>query len=179
MLSKDIYLPEVLIGQQKPMIDERGIFRRLIDFQEIRDSYNLDSYQVIQSNFSQNFETGTWRGLHAQKEPHAETKIVCCITGSVLDVSVDVRKSSSTYLKHTKITLDSQAGNFVIVPKGFAHGYLTLETNSSVVYFVDEAYSREFEIGFHVDDPALNLEISHLINIISPKDSAWPKLAAY
>ena len=172
-----MFLPEILVGQQKPMIDDRGIFRRLIDFQEIRNGNNLNSYQVIQSNFSQNFETGTWRGLHAQKEPHAETKIVCCITGSVLDVIVDVRKSSSTYLKHTKIKLDSQEGNFVIIPKGYAHGYLTLETNSSVAYFVDQAYYEEFEIGFHVNDPALNLEISHLVNVISLKDSVWPKLA--
>ncbi len=177
MLIRDTFLPEILVGQQNPLIDERGIFRRLIDFQEIRRNNNLDSYQVIQSNFSQNIEIGTWRGLHAQKEPYAETKIVCCITGSVLDVIVDVRISSPTYLKHTKIKLDSQVGNFVIIPKGYAHGYLTLEVNSSVAYFVDQAYSKEYEIGFHVNDPRLNLEISHLINVISPKDSAWPKLA--
>jgi dTDP-4-dehydrorhamnose 3,5-epimerase len=171
--------PEVLTGCNALKIDERGAFRRLIDLDAVNFAlakFGEDPFQALQSNFSSNLKSGTWRGLHAQIAPFAETKVVTCVRGSVLDFFADMRPDSPNYLKLGHQPLTSNQGEFVVIPKGFAHGYLTLEEDSAVVYFVDAAYSSQHEVGFNILDPVLKFESGHKITAISEKDQQWPSI---
>ncbi len=171
--------PEVLIGFNLPRIDERGAFRRLIDFDLVNialTKFGEEPFQALPSNFSSNLKSGTWRGLHAQIAPHAETKVVTCVQGSVIDFFSDMRPESPNYLKLGQHSLTTNHGEFIVIPKGFAHGYLTLEENSAVVYFVDAAYSSEHEVGFNILDPIFKFEWGDKISAISYKDQQWPSI---
>lgn len=170
---------QILTGENSLRSDERGSFRRLLDEKMVNEFLILTDQEIfhtVQSNFSTNLSPGTWRGFHAQVSPQSETKIVTCVSGCVLDVFVDIRPDSSTYLHHGTVELDSKKGNFVIIPKGFAHGYLTLQPNSSVVYFVDTNYDPASEIGFNVFDPTFDFSFRDRIISISEKDRNWPFL---
>jgi dTDP-4-dehydrorhamnose 3,5-epimerase len=174
---RDPNLPEVVFGDGLVFSDVRGNFRRLIDVDSIK--LNLEVFSLKQSNFSSNKLKGTWRGFHAQRIPHAETKIVTCTRGSVLDFALDVRIESTTYGRYTSVVLSQDNGEFIIIPKGFAHGYLTLEDDSNIVYFVDEVYSPQHEFGINVFDPSLELNISSEIKMISDKDKSLPNLKRF
>jgi len=179
LLRQDIKFPDVTYGSFSLKSDERGGFRRLIDEKLINDFLELNklsSFHMVQSNFSTNSKSGTWRGLHAQHAPNSETKFVTCVSGSILDVFLDFRKDSATFLQIGSIRLDSSKGDFVIIPKGFAHGYLTLLPESSVVYFVDAAYDAKSEFGINILDPQLSVSFRDQIRVISDKDKAWPIL---
>lgn len=170
-LKNHSIFPEVLIGVNIVREDSRGQFRRLLAIE------NLPEFDFKHCNYSSNVKSGTWRGLHMQEYPHSETKIVTCISGRIIDVIVDMRPTSANYRKHIKVNLTEFNGNFVIIPKGFAHGYLTLVDNTKVIYFVDVAYSPEFEVGFNVNDPLLSIDIKNSVTTISDKDSNWPMLS--
>ena len=126
----------------KKVNDKRGIFYRTFcqnHFSEI----NWVG-KVVQQNISINYKKGTFRGLHFQKFPFEEEKLVRCIVGSVLDIVVDLRKNSSTYLKHFEIELTSENCLALFIPKGFAHGFLTLEDNSIMLYNHSQFYNSTF-----------------------------------
>ena len=176
-LTPDDQLPDILIGKNAVVTDHRGSFRRLLDVDQINlESFGFEKFKMCQANCSTNLKKGTWRGFHAQKEPYSETKIVICTVGKILDFALDIRTTSPTYGYATSKILSSENGMFLIIPKGFAHGYLTLEDNSSVTYFVDEKYNPAYEMGVNVFDKSLNLNISHLIKDLSEKDRGWPDL---
>lgn len=180
LLKRHSSLPEVLLGINSPIFDDRGTFRRLFDKKDIEcalSEFGEGSFQTIQSNLSTNLKSGTWRGLHTQVSSSAETKVVTCIQGSVLDFFVDMRRNSPNYLKLGSCSLNALVGEYVVIPKGFAHGYLTLEDNSSIVYFVDTPYSIKDEIGFNIFDPAFNFPFKDKIVSISDKDKNWPFLS--
>jgi dTDP-4-dehydrorhamnose 3,5-epimerase len=118
---------------------------------------------------------GTLRGLHFQKQPFTESKIIQCVSGKVFDVIVDIRKNSKNFLKKIEIEIGPNCKfQGLIIPKGFAHGYLTLSSNTSIVYFMDAPYSLEHARGLRWDDVSLEINWPIEPHIISKVDTNWP-----
>lgn len=153
--------------------DERGSFITAYDDEFFTKQGLCNKW--IADNQSFNVCRGTLRGLHFQKYPSSQIKYVRALVGRVFDVLVDLRPSSPTYLKWDSVVLDSSNGNGIYIPKGCAHGYVTLEDGCVVGYKVDTSYDREREGGFRWDDPAFRIVWPHLENslILSPKDKSW------
>jgi dTDP-4-dehydrorhamnose 3,5-epimerase len=154
--------------------DSRGFFAYLFESREM-DQRGL-STAVVQVKLSQNVRKGTLRGMHLQRPPAAETKLVRCLRGAIYDVIVDLREDSPTYLRHVAVELSADNRRALYVPKMFAHGYQTLTDAAEVMYQVDEFYAPQHEMGIRYDDPALKIEWPLPITDVSPKDAAWPLL---
>ena len=135
----------------------------------------LDAH-VVQVNLSFNEERGTLRGMHYQRAPHEESKLVRCIRGSIFDVVVDLRKESPTYLKWFGTTLSADNRRALVVPKGFAHGYQTLEDHSEVLYLVSQYYEPGAGGGARYDDPLVGIEWPLAAANISEQDLKWESL---
>ena len=160
--------------QLKPLGDERGYFARTYDEAIFRERGLTTAW--VQENQSSNAKRGVIRGLHFQKPPHAETKLVRAVVGAVLDVFVDLRKGSPTYGQWDSIELTADNMVCVYVPKGFAHGYCTLSGQSIVLYKVDSVYAPEFEGGLRWNDPDLAIPWPASDPVVSAKDSRLPLL---
>jgi dTDP-4-dehydrorhamnose 3,5-epimerase len=159
--------------------DSRGTFRRLFDLSilnEVLRNNQQDLFEVVQINFATNLAKGTFRGLHFQTGDHAERKFVKVLNGEIIDIIVDIRPNSDTYLQSKTYRLRSDKNNAVLVPRGFAHGYLTLSENVDVFYAVDKYYEPDAESGLNIADPKLKLDFSGAISVISEKDMNWPHL---
>ena len=155
--------------------DERGFFARAFCKKEFDDlGMNND---VVQANLSFNAQAGTLRGLHYQVDPAPETKLVRCVRGSIVDVIVDLRKDSPTYLEHVCVELSSDNRTALFVPAHFAHGFQTLEDNTEVIYLVSGFYTPEFERGLRFDDPSLSINWPLPTQHMSDKDRHWPLLS--
>lgn len=148
--------------------DERGFFARLFCSREWQAT-GLDS-SIAQINNSLSTEAGTLRGLHYQLSPAAETKIVRCIQGSLWDVCLDLRKESPTYLQWYATLLSAQNRKMLYIPKGCAHGFITLEPNTEILYLVSAFYSPEHERAVRWDDPSFNIKWPIHPKIISERD---------
>lgn len=154
--------------------DDRGFFARTFCAREFAEAGLSPS--VVQANVSYNVHAGTLRGLHFQRPPAAEAKLVRCTRGRIYDVAVDVRPASPTYLRHVGVVLDAESRVALYVPDGCAHGYLTLEDGCEVVYQVSQAYAPDLEDGLRWNDPALAIAWPEEVRIVSPKDANWPLL---
>ena len=152
--------------------DERGWFARTYDPEPLQTA-GIEPTNV-QSSISFNALAGTLRGLHFQEEPHAEDKLVRCTRGAILDVIVDLRPQSPTYLSHVAVELSEENRRQLYVPEMFAHGYLSLTDGAEVAYQVGEFYTPGCERGIRYDDPALGIEWPIPIEVISDKDASWP-----
>lgn len=154
--------------------DDRGFFMESFNQNRIFDNLELD-FEVRQVNFASSSKN-VLRGLHYQDKPYAQSKLVGVTRGAVLDLVVDLRKDSPTYLKHYKAILDRPTLQ-LLVPKGFAHGYLSLADDTLFYYFVDEFYSPDHEKGLLFNDPTLNLSWDLEDDpVISEKDLKQPTL---
>ncbi|MDP9022205.1 MAG: dTDP-4-dehydrorhamnose 3,5-epimerase [Actinomycetota bacterium] len=160
----------------EPHGDERGFFARAFCAREFADR-GLSTV-VAQTNVAYNRRRGTVRGLHFQRQPAAETKLVRCVRGAIWDVIIDLRDASPTRLQHVGVTLSADNHRALYVPKGFAHGYQTLEGGTEVLYQVDEFYAPGCESGLHYDDPVLGIRWPVEVTTVSEKDRSWPFLAA-
>jgi dTDP-4-dehydrorhamnose 3,5-epimerase len=150
--------------------DERGWFMRTYDISVIQNHYpNFDGVWK-QMNHSFNAQKHTWRGFHYQNLPYQEIKIVRCIRGKVLDCVVDLRTNASTYLKTYQIELSALNAVSLLIPKGLAHGFLTLEDNTELIYLHDEFYKPEFEGGVRYNDPKINIKLPFIPQNISQRD---------
>jgi len=159
-----------------PRQDPRGYFMRVFDA-EIFARHGLPT-QWVQGNESLSIPRNVIRGLHYQRPPHTEAKLVRAASGAVLDVFVDLRRGSPTFGQWDSVTLSAEGHNMVLVPRGFAHGFCTLTENSTVIYMVDNAYAPEAEGGVRWNDPALAIDWPLTgTPIISAKDQAWPGLS--
>lgn len=165
---------DLYILDPEPIIDERGDFQRIFCQEELaQQGINFDIHQVSQSLTKQK---GTIRGLHFQKEPRAEDKIVRCIKGAIYDVVVDLRPGSSTYGEWIDQELSEENKKMLLIPKGFAHGFQVLIDNSVVQYFISEFYSPEHANGIPYNDSSLNIPWPIKNPILSEKDKNWPPL---
>lgn len=154
--------------------DERGFFARTFCREEFA-RHGID-FEVKQANMSYNRIMGTLRGLHFQRAPHSEIKLVACVKGSIFDCVVDVRPESPTYMRHIGVVLPA-FGPMLYVPEGFAHGFQTLEDDTVVQYQVSAPYAAHAEGGLRWDDPKLEIEWPACDRrIISKKDAAIPLL---
>lgn len=152
--------------------DSRGFFSRLFCENEFAGK-GLDN-RFLQANNSYSVSKGTLRGLHYQLPPFEETKLVRCVKGAFYDVILDLRPSSLTYGKSFGAVLSADNRTMMYVPKGFAHGFLTLEDHSEVLYFVSQVYSQEKERGIRWNDPAFAIDWPEEPLIISERDLSHP-----
>lgn len=152
--------------------DDRGFFSRLYCEQEFL-KYNLSNH-FVQANNSYSVSKGTLRGLHYQLTPYEETKLVRCVKGSFYDVILDLRPDSPTFGQSFGATLSEQNRTMMYVPQGFAHGFLTLEDHSEVLYFVSQYYSKERERGVRWDDPTFSIRWPTVPSIVSDRDQSHP-----
>jgi dTDP-4-dehydrorhamnose 3,5-epimerase len=152
--------------------DDRGFFARA--FCEIEFSKEGLVGQFCQVNNSLSAEKGTIRGMHYQLPPRAETKIVRCIRGSLFDMILDLRQDSPTFGHSFGAELSAENRRMMYVPKGFAHGFLTLIDDTETIYFVDEFYSPEHERGIRYNDQKFELRWPATPTVISDKDKSLP-----
>jgi dTDP-4-dehydrorhamnose 3,5-epimerase len=134
----------------------------------------------VQDNEARSVEVGTLRGLHFQVDPHAQDKLVRAVQGRIVDVAVDLRQSSPTFGQHVAVELTEELGNQLLVPRGFGHGYCTLEPNTVIGYKVSAFYSPECDRGLRWDDPALGIDwpvTTTADAVLSDKDKVAPLLS--
>lgn len=138
------------------------------------------SINFCQDNQSYSQAAGTIRGLHFQTPPHAQAKLVRCLRGRIFDVAVDIRRSSPTFGKWAGAELSADNGKQLLIPAGYAHGFLTLEPDCEIAYKVDAHYSADCDSGIAWDDPAIGITwpLGSRIPVLSEKDLALPALAA-
>ena len=165
-------IPEVKLIEPKRFGDVRGFFS---------ETFNLDGFaalgvtmNAVQDNHSKSGPVGTVRGLHFQKPPKAQAKLVRVARGAVLDVAVDIRAGSPTFGKHVATVLSAENWRQLFIPRGFAHGFCTLEPDTEFLYKVDEYYSPQDEDAIRWDDPDLGIEwpVSAEEAVLSEKDRA-------
>ena len=137
--------------------------------------------RFVQDNQSFSQAAGTVRGLHLQRPPHAQAKLVRCLRGAIMDYAVDVRRDSPTYGRWTAARLTAEGAEQLFVPAGFAHGFVTLSEATEVAYKVSDIHSPDCEAGVAWDDPALGLDwpLPASGPVLSVRDRAWPALAAF
>ena len=169
-------IPDVVIIEPKVHGDSRGYF--VETFRQDK----LEEFLGYQINFCQDNESksskGVLRGLHYQLPPHAQTKLVRVISGRVLDVAVDIRKNSPTFGKYVAVELSGENKKQLLIPRGFAHGFVVLEDDTVFAYKVDNYYSPECDRGIAFDDKNLNIDwiLNHDELNLSAKDTKQPKL---
>jgi dTDP-4-dehydrorhamnose 3,5-epimerase len=154
--------------------DRRGSFTRFWcrrQFEEKGLATNL-----VQLSLSRTLKRGTLRGLHYQREPYAEVKVVRCVRGAIFDVILDLRRDSPTFCHHFSIVLTPDSNRAVYIPKGCAHGFQVLEDNSEVLYHMSDYYNCEAASGMAWDDPAFGIEWPIPDPYLSERDRAYPHL---
>jgi dTDP-4-dehydrorhamnose 3,5-epimerase len=172
MLFNETKLKRAYIIEFDKKEDKRGYFSRIFCKNEFKEN-NLNE-NLCQANISFNHRKGTLRGLHYQIEPFAEAKLIMCIWGEVYDVIVDLRPESPTYGKWTSVNLSKKDNKLLYVPEGIAHGYLTLEDRTGVLYHSSQFYSPKHERGIRYNDPAFDIEWPIEVEVSSDKDRNWP-----
>jgi dTDP-4-dehydrorhamnose 3,5-epimerase len=158
-----------------PARDPRGFFARTFCVQEFAD-HGLET-SFVQHSTSHSAKRGTLRGMHFQRVPYSEAKVVTCLKGAIWDVIIDLRPSSSTYRQWQGFELASENRHQLYVPKGFAHGFQTLCDDSDVGYLISEFYAPTAASGVRYDDPAFAIDWPLAVTTISEKDAAWPDFA--
>jgi dTDP-4-dehydrorhamnose 3,5-epimerase len=169
-------LKGLFIIEPKIFTDDRGYFFESYSKTKLSDAGIIIDFVQDNQSFS---HKGAVRGLHAQKAPHAQAKLVRVIQGRVLDVAVDIRKNSPTYGQYETIELSGENQLQFLIPEGFLHGFATLEDNTIFVYKVNSYYAKDCEVGVKWNDPtlAINWGLNKADIIISPKDEVLPLFA--
>jgi len=177
MIFSETKLNGAYVIEPEKYEDERGYFARVFCENEFK-SHGI-KLNMVQSNIGFSSKKGTIRGLHYQVYPHAEVKLIRCLSGSIFDVIIDLRPESPTYRQWFGIELNSKNNQMLLVPEYFAHGYQSLVDNTEVFYQVSQFYMADAERGIRWDDPAFNIQWPEMIHpIISEKDKSWPDFLA-
>ena len=160
--------------------DDRGWFSETYHERRLRDLGIMADF--VQDNHSYSKQAGTIRGIHFQRPPHAQAKLVRCVRGRIFDVAVDLRRASPTFGRYVAAELSADNGRQLFVPAGFGHAFLTLEVDCEVIYKVDDYYAPETEGGIGWNDPTVAIEWPAVDGIesfpmLSAKDAALPHLA--
>jgi dTDP-4-dehydrorhamnose 3,5-epimerase len=174
MIFTETKLEGAFIIEPQRLEDERGFFARTWCQHEAA-SYGIHT-QWVQCNISYNKKKGTLRGMHYQAPPYEEVKLVRCTLGATYDVIIDLRRGSPTFKQHIGECLTAQNRKMLYVPKGFAHGFLTLEDDTEVLYQMSEFYHAEYAQGVRWNDPALGIQWPADVQVISDRDQNHPDL---
>ena len=169
---KKLSIPEVILVEPKLYSDNRGFFFE--SFKE-EDFFSIGITKMIQDNFSHSIY-GVVRGLHYQKNPKAQAKLVTALKGEIFDVAVDIRKNSPTFGQWVGEILSEKNHKLLYIPEGFAHGFCVLSEEADVLYKVNQEYSPEDERGIVWNDPEINITWSTNKPILHEKDSLLPTL---
>ena len=172
MKFKELSISGAFLIKAEPFYDERGVFRRHYCQNEFET--NGIRTGVLQGNISENPHLHTLRGFHYQIEPHAEGKTISCITGSLFDIVVDLRKDSKTYLEWESVSLNAENRNSLYVPPGCANAYLTTANNTIVHYYMSALYKPDSYRGFSYKDPKFDFKWPSKVEHISDKDKNLP-----
>ena len=172
MIITPTHLPGASLIEVERREDSRGHFARVYCEQEFQ-AQGLPA-RVAQTNRSVTLRRGTLRGMHYQLAPHCEDKLVRCERGAIWDCIIDLRPASATCGQWLGVELSETNGRMLLVPKGFAHGFVTLTDDVAVSYQVSEFYTPGAERGIRYDDPAFGIEWPCPILSLSDKDAAWP-----
>lgn len=167
-------LPDVYIIEPKVFGDHRGWFTETYSALKLAP-YGIDTV-FVQDNHSFSAQKGTLRGLHFQNNPKAQTKLVRCTKGRILDVAVDIRQGSPFYGKWIAVELNAENFKQLYLPKGFAHGFVTLTDDVEVQYKVDEYYSPDCDRGIRYNDPDIGIDWGDIEPVLSGKDQSSPFL---
>jgi dTDP-4-dehydrorhamnose 3,5-epimerase len=160
----------------EPREDERGFFARTWCRQELA-AQGLET-EIAQESLSFNRYCGTVRGLHFQRSPHEETKIVRCTRGAIFDVIVDLRPRAPSYLRWQRFELTAENRRALYIPKGFAHGFQTLTDDAEIAYQISAFYAPEAAGGYRYDDAAFGIAWPLPVTVIGERDLGWPAFEA-
>jgi dTDP-4-dehydrorhamnose 3,5-epimerase len=177
MNVQTLNIPEVKVITPRKFGDARGFFSETYNRAGLLE-HGID-VAFVQDNHSLSAETGVVRGLHFQTAPRAQDKLVRVVRGAILDVAVDIRHGSPTYGQHVAVVLSAENWQQLWVPKGFAHGFCTLEPDTEVLYKVTDYYAPECDRGLLWNDPALGIDwpVTSAAAVLSDKDHKHPPLA--
>jgi dTDP-4-dehydrorhamnose 3,5-epimerase len=162
------------VVEPEPHVDERGLFARTFCSREFAEHGLATTF--VQCSVSLNRLRGTLRGMHYQRPPACEVKLVRCTAGSIYDVIVDVRPDSPTYRQHFGVELTAANRRALYIPEMFAHGFQSLQDDSEVFYQISEFYTPDASTGLRFDDPALGIAWPLPVTVMSEKDRLWPLL---
>lgn len=172
MIFTETPLQGAFILDLEPHQDERGFFARTFCRREF-EAHGLNP-EVVQCNTSFNLTAGTLRGMHFQRPPASEAKLVRCVRGAIHDVIVDLRPASATYRQHFSVELTAVNRRALFVPESFAHGFQTSMTETEVEYQMSQYYVPATSSGFRYDDSAFAIKWPLEVSVISPQDLGWP-----
>jgi dTDP-4-dehydrorhamnose 3,5-epimerase len=173
MIFSELPVEGAYLIDLEPHVDGRGFFARSYCAREFAEHGLNETF--VQANLSHNARRATLRGLHYQKPPHAEAKLVRCIRGALFDVVVDLRRGSRSYGRWAGVELSANNRRALYVPKGCAHGFETLVDDTEAFYLVSTFYTPDAESGLRWDDPQIAIDWPlRPPASISPKDSEWP-----
>jgi len=175
--TQTLKIPEIVRLTPEIFRDERGFFSETYNCKRLEDAGIVEHF--VQDNHSLSADRHVVRGLHYQLPPHAQAKLVRVARGMIFDVAVDIRKGSPTFGQHVSSILSSQNWRQLWIPKGFAHGFCTLEPETEVIYKVSDYYAPDCDRGLAWDDPELGIDwpVTPGAAILSEKDSHHPRLA--
>jgi dTDP-4-dehydrorhamnose 3,5-epimerase len=164
----------VMVIEPQVFADHRGWFMET--YSRLKFAGLGIDLEFVQDNHSLSIPKGTLRGLHFQNNPKAQTKLVRCTRGAILDVAVDIRRGSPTYRSWVAVELSAENKKQLFIPKGFAHGFVTLVDNTEVQYKVDLYYAPEFDRGIRFDDPEIGVDWGVTEPVLAEKDARAPLL---
>lgn len=171
-MTKPLPLPGAYLLTPDRFKDERGCYD--CTFRNLwAGSHGIDT-NFVEFGVSYNAKAGTVRGLHFQRFPETQGKLIRCIHGSIMDIIVDLRPQSSTYLAHMKIQLDAWSHCGVYIPPGFAHGFQTLTDHARVEYFMTKIYSPLLSDGVRWNDPSFGIELPLPVTMVATRDMSYP-----
>lgn len=177
MIFTELSLKGAFLIEPQMIEDERGFFARIVCEEEFKRHGLMNLW--AQQGIAFNHRKGTLRGLHYQKEPYAEIKLVRCTQGAIYDVLVDLRYGSPTYKQWVGLELSAKNHFMAYLPKGFAHGYITLSDCTEVSYLISEPYHPEAGAGIRYDDACLKINWPGEISCISERDKGFPSVGVY
>jgi dTDP-4-dehydrorhamnose 3,5-epimerase len=176
MIFHTTTLQDACLIELEPRGDARGAFARTMCRDEFAAHGLVTAY--AQQNLSVSVLAGTLRGLHFQRSPHAEAKLIRCVRGAVHDVILDLRSGSPSYMRHEAFELSATNGRQLYVPPGFAHGFQTLVDDVEMTYLISEPYTPSAEGGLRHDDARLGIAWPLPVAVLSDRDAGWPLLQA-
>ncbi len=172
-IIRKLSIPEIIAIEPKVFIDNRGFFMETYKYSEFAQFGIKERF--VQDNYSESVKN-VLRGLHFQKAPRAQGKLVKCVRGRIFDVAVDIRKGSHTYGKWVGMELSEENNQMIYIPAGFAHGFVVLSDSALVMYKCTEEYSPENDRGIMWNDPYINIDWPVKEPVVSEKDKTHPAL---